>query len=336
MSGKSALGWGGAALAAMVALGLGPHQDWKLRRNGQDTMYLTVRRFTPGHGKWESGANVPFSHLRGLPPETVDGGGTARFEYMEDAGKLVCRGSFSWGRGEGSFDFFPNAQFRSELKKLGFDAPTDELLFSMMLSGVSLDFARVVHDAGLTSSIRQLLDLHTEGVTPEYIRDAQREGYTGFSAQDYVDLRNRGVGPEFLRELKDAGYSLSAREIADLRDQGIDAKFLRQLKDYGLHPPAPDLVHLRMQGVTPRFLDDLKAAGYDALSADEIISLHAQGVSPDFVRTAHGLGYRFSPKELATLRNSGVDSSYLRKLQASGMRTLSAGEIAKLWQNGVD
>jgi len=292
----------------MVALGLGPHQDWKLRRNGQDTMYLTVRRFTPGHGKWESGANVPFSHLRGLPPETVDGGGTARFEYMEDAGKLVCRGSFSWGRGEGSFDFFPNAQFRSELKKLGFDAPTDELLFSMMLSGVSLDFARVVHDAGLTSSIRQLLDLHTEGVTPEYIRDAQREGYTGFSAQDYVDLRNRGVGPEFLR----------------------------QLKDYGLHPPAPDLVHLRMQGVTPRFLDDLKAAGYDALSADEIISLHAQGVSPDFVRTAHGLGYRFSPKELATLRNSGVDSSYLRKLQASGMRTLSAGEIAKLRQNGVD
>jgi hypothetical protein len=270
-------------------------------------MYLTVKRFTPGHGKWESGTNAEVSHFSGLSPQTIDGGGKARFEYVQDSGKKVCEGGFSWGRGEGSFTFVPDPRFRSALKQLGYDAPTDEQLFSMTLAGVGLDFARAVHEDGLTSSVQQLMD-----------------------------LRARGVTPDFLREVGDAGYRLSAGEVADLRDRGVDANFLRQLKSYGLHPLAQDLIHLRTQGVTPRFLDDLKAAGYDALSADEIVSLHAQGVSPDFVRTAHDLGYRFSPGELANLRNCGVDSSYLRKLQGSGMRTLSAAEIAKLRQNGVD
>jgi hypothetical protein len=121
-----------------------------------------------------------------------------------------------------------------------------------------------------------------------------------------------------------------------LREQGVDANFLRQLREYGLRPRAQDLIHLRTQGVTPRFLDDLKAAGYDALSADEIVSLHTHGVSPDFVRTAHDLGYRFSVQELSNLRNCGVDAGYLRRLQGSGMRTLTAEEIAKLRRNGVD
>jgi len=308
MTRNSAIGWGAVALGVMAALGVGPHQDWQLRRNGNwDTVLLTVKRFTPGHGKWAYTSMVPFANLRGLSWDAIDHGGKARFEYVEDAGKLVCEGGFAWGKGEGSFTFVPSAQFRNEVRQWGYDAPTEDQLFSMTLSGMSLEFARLVHEAGVTSSIQELMELRTRGVTRE-----------------------------FLGEVKDAGYSLTAREIAELRDHGVDGNYLRQLREYGLHPQQKDLIGLRMQGVTPRFLDGLKAAGYEGLAANEIVSLHQHGVSPDFVQTAHDLGYSFSVEELTRLRNCGVDGRYLRRLQGSGMRTLTAEEIAKLRQNGVD
>jgi hypothetical protein len=337
MSRISAVGWGAVVLAALVAVGQGAHQNWELRRGGGfDGVRFTVRRFEPGRGRWTSSSTVPFARFHGLSPDTIDHGGKARFEYVQDPGKLVCQGSFSWGSGAGSFTFVPNPQFVSELQKLGYDAPNDARLFSMMMSGVSLEFARAVRDAGLNASIEQLSDLRDQGVTLEFVRDAVREGYTGFSARDYIDLRAQGVSIAFLRDLQDSGYNLSAREIVNLRAQGVDADFLHQLRSYGLHPSASDLVQLRMQGVTPRYLDGLRAAGYDGLSASEIVSLHAQGVPTDFVQACRSLGYHFSPRELVELRNSGVDAAYLRNLRDSGMRTLSAEEIRKLRQSGVE
>jgi hypothetical protein len=337
MSVKSAIGWGAATLAVVLATGLGPHQDWEMYRNGGwDTVCFTIKRFEPGRGRSWSTFTLPFSRFRGLPGGVIDRGGKARFEYVQDEGKLLCEGSFAWGKGTGSLTFVPDPRFPSELKKLGYDAPNGEQVFSMMMSGVSLEFAREVHDAGLTNSIQQLADLQMRGLTADYIRDARREGYTGFSLQDYIDLRERGIGAGFLRDLKDAGYTLSAGEIVRMYARGVNEAFLHELKRYGLQPKAEDLVRLRAQGVTPGFLDSLKAAGYDSLSPEEIVALRAQGVNTGFIQAAHDLGHHFSTKELVELHSRGVDAAYLRKLQRSGMRPLSAEEIAKLKMNGVD
>jgi hypothetical protein len=337
MSRTSAIVWGAVILAGVVVVCQGAHQDWELQRSGDgNQMRFTVKKFEPGHGKWSSTFDTPFQRFRGLSLDTVDGGGKAQFEYVQDAGKLVCEGGFRWGRGSGSFRFVPNPRFASELKSLGYDVPPDEALFSMMLSGISLDFAREAKEAGLQTSIEQLADLQRAGVTLEFIRDARRDGYSGLSARDYIDLHTQGVRTGFLRELKDAGYDLSAQEVISLQVQGINGEFLRQLKSYGLHPKASELVQLRVQGVTPQYLEGLQAAGYSDLSANEIVSLHLQGVRAEFIQAARDLGYRFTPRELVELRNNGVDAGYLRRLHESGMRTLSAMEITKLKQNGVD
>lgn len=337
MSTYSAIGWGAATLAVVLAAGLGPHQDWEMRRDGAwDTVFFTIKRFEPGHGKSSSTFTVPLSRFRGLAEGVIDRGGKARFEYVQDEGKLLCQGSFAWGTGTGSLTFVPDPRFPSELKKLGYDAPNSDMLFAMMMSGMSLEFAREVHDAGLTASTQQLAELQMKGVTLDYIRDARQQGYTSFSLKDYLDLRDHGIGPGFLRDLMDGGYTLSADEIVRLYGQGVNEAFLHELKSYGLQPKAEDLVRLRAQGATPGFLDSLRAAGYDSLSADEIVSLRAQGVSPGFIQAARDLGHHFSTSELVELRNHGVDAAYLRKLHGSGMRPLSADDIAKLKMNGVD
>jgi len=56
----------------------------------------------------------------------------------------------------------------------------------------------------------------------------------------------------------------------------------------------------------------------------------------EFIRTAKELGYRFTAPEFTEMRNHGVDGAYLRRLRDSGMRNLSAPQIAKLKMHGVN
>jgi hypothetical protein len=351
--------------AAILATGQQTGSEWKLRyyASSPDQLHFTVERYR-ADGHWTFNRDVPLSHFRGLSLDTLNHGGSAKFEYVQDAGRLVCRGGFSWSRGSGSFTFVPNPAFPVELAKLGYDAPNEDQLFSMLIQDVGLEFARVVRDAGLNASTNQLVELRIHGVTPDYIRETQRAGYRNFRAKDYVDIKIHGVPSEFLRELREAGYDLSAQQVIELRIHGVnsefmddlkqagyelspaqitelkihgvDSRFIRDLKSDGLQPKASDLVQFKIHGVTPEFLKELKEAGYGSLSEDQIAQLKIHGVSTGFIRQAGDLGYHFSPQDLTELHIHGVDAEYLRRLRDSGMRHLDAQQIAKLKMHGVD
>ncbi len=337
MSRAAIIGWGAVILAAMVAVGQGAHQDWELRQRGDsDSVRFTIRRFEPGRGRWVSTSDVSFSRFKGLTHETIERGGKVNFEYVVDAGKLICEGSFHWGSGAGSFTIVPNPQFISELNKLGFTGPSQENAFAMMMSGLSLDFAREVKAAGISGTISDLENMQNMGVGISYIHELRDDGYTALSAGDVIELHNMGVRGPYMRALKDAGYDLPVHDIVTLHNMGVDAAYIRQLRDAGLHPDAGDVVNLHNMGVTPRFLQALKNAGYEKLSVHEMIDLHNMGVSPDFIQATRDLGYQFTVRELIELSSNGVTAGYLHKLRDSGMRSLTAPEITKLHQNGVD
>jgi hypothetical protein len=337
MTRTAALGWGAVILVTVVALGQGSHQDWELQRGGNwDTVRFSVRRFEAGHGRWNTSFNAPMSRFHGITYDNFSQSGKVKFEYVQDAGKLVCDGRFLWGRGSGSFTFVPNPDFANELKKLGYNAPREDKLFSMAISGINLDYAREMKAAGLDASVEELSELRDQGITLDYIRDVRLEGYRDLTVRDLVDLHNQGVGIKFLRAAKDAGYNLRVHEIINLSQQGIDGGYMRDIQAAGLHPTAAELIEYHQQGVSAKFLDRLKAAGYDKLTTSQIVQLHQNGISPDFVDACKELGYAFTTGELVELHNNGVDAHYLRKLKDSGMRTLSAEEITRLHQNGVD
>ncbi len=359
---------GGALLVVLIAAGqdslLGTRQEWKLTGGTSPGMvHFIVESWKPG-SHWSNGTDVRFDDFRGLSRDTLEHGGPARFEYVQDAGRLVCQGDFSRGRGSGSFRFEPDPKFPAELKALGYDTPDDEQQFSMLLTGVSLEFARGTRDAGLHASTRQLVELRIHGVSLDYIRDAGQAGYQNLSAQDFIDLRIHGVTTGFLRDLKShgynlyprdivelrihgvtgdfiadlkaAGYDLSSSQIVDLGIHGVNSAYLRDLKNYGLQPHASDLVQLKIHGVSTDYLKGLKDAGYSGLFASEITDLAIHGVSVDFIRDAKDLGYSFTPRQLIDLRTHGVDGAYLRHLRDTGLQNLSAAQIEKLKIHGVD
>jgi hypothetical protein len=324
------------AAATLLAFAEDQHAGWQLQPSLSLNQVHFVVRHSNGFDNWTSGRDVPLDRFRGFSLSMLASPGPAKFEYVADAGRLLCEGRFLMGSGSGSYTFVADPAFVSALRNMGYDTPDDEQLFSMLIMDIPRESAREIRDAGLRASIGDLIQLRMHGVTLDYIRAARQAGYQNFTAEDYSQLRVHGVETEFLRDLKAAGYDLRAGDIEDLRIHGVDSRYMRDLKDYGLKPEASDLAQLRMHGVTPEYLKGLKDAGYESLRAEEIDQLRMHGVEPRFVQEARRLGYDFTPQELAQLRMHGVDGAYLRRLQDAGMRNLNAEQIARLRMHGVD
>jgi hypothetical protein len=282
--------------------------DWQLRPAlSVDKVHFVIRH-SSALGHWESGRDVPLDNFRGFSLAMLAAGGPAKFEYVGDAGRLMCEGRFALGSGSGSFTFTPNADFAAELVRLGYDAPDEDQLFSMLVQNVDRQFAREVRDAGLRASTKELLDLRMHGIVYDYIREVRQAGYADFDAQDYVQLRIHGVNTNFLRDLAADGYPMNTH----------------------------DIVQLRIHGVTSEYLKDLRDAGYGNLRADEISQLRIHGVQTGLIQEAKRLGYDFTPQELTQLQIHGVTAAYLQKIKDSGMRNLTAEQIEKLRIHGVD
>jgi hypothetical protein len=305
MNGKALiLVCGGAVLCAALMLpGQSGDRQWRMWRDRDGDVQFSIEEWKSG-SHMSTRSTVPLSRFRGLPDELS---GPVKFEYIREAGRLICQGRFTLGWGSGTFTLAPDPDFTAELQRLGYEAPNEDQLFNMLLSGFTLDFARAAKDAGLQASTSQLIDMRNHGLDAAYIRKTQDAGYRKLTVGDFIELKNHGVDPGFLRDLKYAGYELSARQVCDLRNHGVGSDFLRDLKHYGLQP-----------------------------SAEEIVQLRDNGVAVEFLRDAKALGYEFTTRELIDLRNNGVDGGYLRRIHDSGMRNLTAAQIRKLKNNGID
>jgi hypothetical protein len=308
-------------------------QEWKLSRSKDpDMVRFQVERSSPGHrsvSNWEA----PLADFHGL---NMNAGGVTHFEYVQDAGSLLCEGRFLFGHGSGTFILQADPRFAARLAELGYDGPTDEQTWAMLLARVSLEFARGVRDAGLRASTGQLIDLRMQGVTLSYIQGIEEAGHPGLTASDVIQMKIQGVSPDFVRELQKDGYDLPVSRIIGLKIQGVSASYIRDLKANGLKPSAEDLIQYKIQGVTPEYLKSFKDAGMENLDRNQIINLKIQGVTPEFARTSKELGFDFTPRELVDLKIQGVTGRYLRHLHDTGMRNLTASQIVKLKIHGVE
>lgn len=274
---RSMLLAGVVLLSALVATSQDWRQEWKLKRSGSaDKVHFTIERTRTG-GRWSHSSDVPLDRFRGLSLDRLERSGPAKFEYVHDAGRIFCEGNFSWGRGSGTFTFMPDAAFAQELKRLGYEPPDDEQLFSMLMANVTLEFARGVKEAGLDASTRQLVELRIHGVRTDFLRDLKSFGYN-LPPREVIELRIHGVTSEFLRDLKQAGYDLSAKQITELRIHGVHPEFIRDTKDMGYNFTPKELVELRIHGVNGPYLKKLRDSGMRNLNASQIVKLRIHGI----------------------------------------------------------
>lgn len=298
------------ALALVISAFDAPQGDWQQTWRisssvvGGNIHFMTERSRPGSHSS--SGSDVPLSRFQGLS-QALARGGPAKFEYVHDAGRLICEGSFQGGAGAGVFTWSPNPQYASQLRSLGYEAPDDDQLFHMLSMDVSLDFARGIHNQFSSATLRQLIEMRIHGVSLQYIQELQSAGYRDLTIPGLVEMRIHGVSIDFIRELKAQGYDVPEKKLVEMRIHGVSSEYVRELKANGLQP-----------------------------TADELVEMRIHGVSTEFIREAKSLGYSFTTRELVELKIHGVSGDYLRKLQSNGLRNLTAEQIKNLRIHGVD
>jgi beta-lactamase regulating signal transducer with metallopeptidase domain len=97
---------------------------------------------------------------------------------------------------------------------------------------------------------------------------------------------------------------------------------------------ADQLIALKVQGVTPAYVREMRAAGFKP-SIDELIGLKVQGVSPEYIREMKDAGFKPNLDEIIGLKVQGVTASYIRDMRAAGVNVSSLDSVIGMKVQGV-
>jgi beta-lactamase regulating signal transducer with metallopeptidase domain len=316
--------------------GQGWTQEWSLERS--HSFFSDKVRFgfgfRQGGSESTTSTDVPVASLRDFSLSMLDHTGPVKFEYVRAAGELICEGNVAGGRASGTFTVSPNPQFISALAKMGYATPDENDVVSLMMSDVTLEFARAVKETGLNLSAGELGELRSHDVTADYIRQARQSGLTNLTAEEFCELRTHGVEPDYLRRILAADPKLSAEDIAELRTHGVEPEYLRGIEATGIALSIEDISSLRTHGVEAGYMKGIHAAN-GKLSIDEIDELRTHGVEPKYLMGIEAVDSNLSVEEISELRTHGVEPEYLKGIHAAD-RNLSIEEICELRTHGVE
>ncbi|HVG17658.1 MAG TPA: hypothetical protein VNI02_01295, partial [Blastocatellia bacterium] len=206
--------------------------QWTIEnRRDRTALHLTLiyGDGTQGRNTNTTGFDIAPEHLQGLSQaQIMSAGSQVRFQIVRDAGVLNCEGWFKDGRGSGHFTFAANPSFVSELKRRGYDEPTERQMFHMATSGMTLAFLDELKAQGYAqATLEQIVRMGTHGVTIEYVRDLKSLGYNLQSVDQVTRMVDHGVSIEFIRELIALGYKdVSAEMLVRTVDHGVTPEFI--------------------------------------------------------------------------------------------------------------
>src|ERR1700722_452670 len=114
------------AAATLLAFTESSDAQWRITPSlSVSHVHLTVQH-SNGFSNWTNGRDVPLERFRGFSLSMLASPGPAKFEYVGDAGRLLCEGRFLLGAGSGSYTFAGDPAFVSALQQMGYDTPDDE------------------------------------------------------------------------------------------------------------------------------------------------------------------------------------------------------------------
>jgi beta-lactamase regulating signal transducer with metallopeptidase domain len=211
------------------------------------------------------------------------------------------------------------------LRSVGLKDLTADQLISLKVQGVTPEYVRQIHAAGLNPTVDELIGMRVQGVTPEYIRAMAAHGFKP-TINDLIGMKVQGVTPDYLDEMHGVGVDLTPESAIGMRVQGVTADYVRALRAEGFNPKPDQLIGLRVQGVTPEYVRLIHADGLKP-NVDELIGMQVQDVTAEYVGAMHDAGLTPTIDQLIGLKVQDVTPEYVRALQASGLGNLSVNDF---------
>jgi len=277
-------------------------------------LHLTLTYSSEKRGRGQSMDSFSLSpeQLRGLTPAQMMSAGTnVQFQLVREAGTFNCEGWFKGGSGSGHFVFASNPAFVAELRKRGYEAPSEAQLFKLAMSDVGI----------------ALLD------------ELQAQGYERPTLDQLVRMGDHGVSLEYVRALKAQGYSVQSVDLLTrMVDHGVSISFIKELEALGYKRlPVETLIRTVDHGVTPGYIQELAALGQRDLTLEQLTRLVDHGVNVSFIKEIEAAGYgRPSLDQLVRLQDHGVNARFIEKMKARGFNNLTIDELVKLADHGFN
>lgn len=291
--------WGGLCAIILIAVAWANSYSGEFKMSGtwsidadrgdDDSVQLTITR-AEANSRWRSSSPIELSKLSGLTRAKLDGRREeADFEIRRDAGVFHFTGVFDRGLGTGRFEFAPNPEFASTLRREGFPGATSEDLFTLAMHDVSLEHVRGFKSLGYRDlNLEAIKRLRIHGATPELARELRASGIQAENAEGLIRMCIHGVSPEYIRAMGTLGYRrLNAEDVIRMKIHGVTAEYVRAMANLDYRDIGSEaLIRMRIHGVTTDYVRDLKGLGYPRVGDEELIRLRVHGVSPEFIRAA--------------------------------------------------
>jgi beta-lactamase regulating signal transducer with metallopeptidase domain len=271
-------------------------RTWAAERQG-DRLRLILKIRNAPWSKWTSVDDYPLSDFAGLAP-----GKDVHFELRRSAGTVHLQGDYDGKRGQGTFTFAGDPGFAQEIGR----STSDPRLLELAAYGIPLSYVREMRELGYARPAQYRKPRNIHEMVRLHFQDLFGHGHSS-PIQQLEELHTQGVTPEFIRGIQAAGYrDISSSDLVELRIHDIEAGWVQEMSATGYRRLFPfQLVELHDHGISPEWLRGIVQAGYGNVEPEQLISLHEHGIDGDSVRRAGGSGGRPSPEELISLQARG-------------------------------
>lgn len=261
--------------------------DWtaKVKNEEAGKIHLSFEMRTEKGGRNQHGSSFEYSDLRGLTPEQAQNGRVS-FSLAREAGTIDCEGTFTNGRGSGTFRFTPNYAFADAMKARGFD------------------FSKASKHAGTIELERRLFTATTLNVTTAFADDLRSANFGNLDVDDLFKAVIFKITPQFISEMKATGFpNLGMEDLVKARIFKVDADYVRQVNAMGFsNLDFEGLVKFRIFKVEPEFLNALKAEGLTNLDAEDVVKFRIFKIDPQFIREARASEPNITAEQLVELK----------------------------------
>ncbi|HKP67876.1 MAG TPA: hypothetical protein VJV05_01250 [Pyrinomonadaceae bacterium] len=277
--------WGSYVIVAQNAVITG---DWTAKAAANDEpdkiqLNFEIRR--ENGGKNQHGSSFAYSDLRGLSASQAQNGKVS-FSLEREAGTINCDGTFTNGKGAGTFTFSPNYQFADAMKSRGFD-------FSKSSK----------HGKEIDLNLR-LFTATTLNVTTAFADDLNSANFGPLDVDDLFKAVIFKITPQFMAEMKSTGFpNMGMEDLVKARIFKVDANYVRQVNDMGFpNLDFESLVKFRIFKVEPEFLNALKSEGLTSLGAEDVVKFRIFKIDPQFIRDARASEPDISVEEIVQMK----------------------------------
>ncbi len=238
------------------------------KQRSPDKIYVSFELKTERGGKNQNGTSYEYSDLQGLTRDAAQNG-RASFQIVREAGTIICEGSFTDGKGSGTFRFVPDRGYADAMLSRGFD-------FAKSASG---------RDRPLDEGLFTAAMLNVKIATADDLRSSN---FPNLDVDDLFKATIFKIYGRFAADMAATGYpNLKFDDLVKARIFKIDAEYVRSIKDSGLGADNFEhLVKYKIFKITPEFLAELRNEGLTDLTPEEIVKLRIFRIDGAYVRKA--------------------------------------------------